>query len=267
MAHISDIHFGREDPVVAEGLVADLKGLAPDLLVNSGDFTQRARRRQFGRAAAFMARLPHPQLSVPGNHDIPLYDVFHRFFRPLSRYQKFVSRDLFPHHVDEEIAVVGLTTARSFTWKNGRISGTQIERLRNFLDALPPDLFKVVVTHHPFLPPPGGREGAVALVGRAARALEVIDEGGVDLLLAGHLHHGYSGDIRTAYPKTRRPIVVAQAGTAMSHRVRHEPNAYNHIILDRECIDIRVRVWTGDLFQECGRVVYHWADEGWRRET
>lgn len=253
--------------MVAEGLVADLKGVGPDLLVNSGDFTQRARRRQFERATAFMARLPPLQISVPGNHDIPLYDVFRRFFRPLSRYQRFVSRDLFPHYIDQEIAVVGLNTARSFTWKNGRISGTQIERLRNFLDALPTGLFNVVVTHHSFLPPPGGREGAVALVGRAAKALGVIDEGKIDLLLAGHLHHGYTGDIRTAYPKTPRPIVVAQAGTAMSHRVLHEPNAYNHILLDRERIDIRVRVWTGDLFQECGRAAYHWADEGWRREA
>lgn len=265
LAHISDIHFGREDPVVAEALVEDLRRLRPDLVVNSGDFTQRARRGEFRRAAAFMERLPRPQLCVPGNHDIPLYDVVRRFLRPVGRYKKHITADLFPHYVDDQIAVVGLNTARSLTWKNGRISVAQMMRLRDFLQGLPQDVVKVVVTHHPFLPPPGEDEGAVALVGRAREALAILDGGGVDLLLAGHLHHGYTGDIRTAYPETRRPIVVAQAGTAISHRVRGEPNAYNHVILDRKRIDIRVRVWTGDGFGEGVRAAYRFRDGGWRQ--
>src|SRR5215203_2252501 len=96
IAHISDIHFGRTDPPVVEGLVKDLAGRHPSLLVMSGDFTQRARERQYRDAAAFMARLPGPQLVVPGNHDIPLYDVIRRFFFPLSRYRKHITPDLRP---------------------------------------------------------------------------------------------------------------------------------------------------------------------------
>ena len=42
----------------------------------------------------------------------------------------------------------------------------------------------------------------------------------VDLLLAGHLHHGYSGDTRTQYPASHRAIISAQAGTAISGRAR-----------------------------------------------
>src|SRR3954471_16734760 len=96
IAHISDLHFGRLDRPVAEGLVADLARHKPDLLVVSGDFTQRARERQFAAAAAYLKRLPTPQLVVPGNHDVPLFDVIRRIFFPLARYRRLISRDLRP---------------------------------------------------------------------------------------------------------------------------------------------------------------------------
>ena len=88
IAHISDIHFGRIDPPIVEAIVADISSMSPSLVVISGDLTQRARAGQFRDAAAFLARLPKPQLVVPGNHDIPLFDVFSRFFSPLGNYRK-----------------------------------------------------------------------------------------------------------------------------------------------------------------------------------
>src|SRR5436190_16940942 len=94
IAHISDLHFGRLDPPVAEGLVADLADRKPSLLVVSGDFTQRAREGQFRAAADFLKRLPTPQLLVPGNHDIPLYNLIRRFFFPLDRYRRIIGDEL-----------------------------------------------------------------------------------------------------------------------------------------------------------------------------
>src|SRR3954471_22415928 len=101
IAHISDIHFGRTDPAVVEGLIADFAGRRPDVLVVSGDFTQRARAGQYMAAADYHRRLPAPQLVVPGNHDIPLYDVIRRFFFPLQRYRKYITKDLRPVYQDE----------------------------------------------------------------------------------------------------------------------------------------------------------------------
>ena len=103
----------------------------------------------------------------------------------------------------------------------------------------------------------------VDLVGRAARALEVIERCGVDLLLAGHLHHGYTGDIRTFYPSTQRSIIVAQAGTAISHRMHREPNGYNFIRLERDCIEVTVRRWREGAFIEISRVVFRLDDGQW----
>jgi len=260
IAHISDLHFGTDVPAIAAGLLADLQAHAPSLVVVSGDLTQRARRGQFRAARAYLARLPQPQLIVPGNHDVPLYDVARRFFAPLARYRELINPDVDPVFSDDELFVVGLNTARSFTWQDGRISLEQIERLKARL-AVAGTRIKVVVTHHPFIPPPGA--AGVKLVGRAALALTVLDEQKIDLLLAGHLHHGYVGDTRTHYPAAHRAIVAAQAGTAISHRTRDEANAYNLITLDREHITIAVHAWTGEAFAPLSTVSYVRVNGSW----
>ncbi len=267
IAHLSDLHFGTENERVAGALLGELRRLAPSLVVVSGDLTQRARRRQFEAAAAYLESMPFPRLVVPGNHDVPLFDVVRRFATPLRRYRKFITPDLCPYHLDDEMAVLGINTARSLTWKSGRISPQQIRQVRERLGGVPPGRFKILVTHHPFIPPPGDPESRIDLVGQAALALPVIDECEVDLLLAGHLHHGYTGDIRTYYPATTRSVIVAQAGTAISQRIRSEPNAFNFITLDRDRIEVSVRVWqaTG-VFTETTRTTYRCVEAEWRRE-
>src|SRR5687768_4249717 len=112
IAHISDIHFDKIDPQVVEAAVADVHAQQPSLLVMSGDFTQRARAGQYRQAAQFMSRLPTPQIVVPGNHDIPLFDLVSRFFWPLRKYHKYITRDMRPSYQDEELLVIGVNTAR-----------------------------------------------------------------------------------------------------------------------------------------------------------
>lgn len=246
---------------MAEALVADVTSHAPSLVVVSGDLTQRAREKQFRAAQAYLARLPTPQLVIPGNHDVPLYDVIRRMFFPLRRYARFISRELDPTYVDDEMIVVGLNTARSLTWKNGRISVDQIEALESRLERAGLRI-KIVVTHHPFLPPPG--DTGIELVGRAARAMTVLDACNVDLLLAGHLHRGYAGDIRTHYPAARRAMIAVQAGTAISHRMRQgEANAYNVITVERKHVTIEVRAWNGEAFARLRHTAYDRDDDGW----
>jgi len=269
IAHISDVHFGRTDPAVVEGLVKDLSERKPTLLVVSGDFTQRARGRQYAAAAAFLKRLPSPQLVVPGNHDIPMFDIIRRFFFPLSRYRKYITDNLRPAYQDEELFVLGINTARSFTHKSGWISEEQLLDVKLRICPLPPNVFKVVVTHHPFIPPP--RDPGADVIRRGVEYVDELEDCGVDLLLAGHLHLAYHDDLRSHYKSAKRSILSVQAGTATSTRRRGEPNAYNWITLSpgpQGLCTVAVRAWNAKrgCFEESLVTRYNRVDGQWARE-
>jgi 3',5'-cyclic AMP phosphodiesterase CpdA len=265
IAHISDLHFGRLDRSVAEGLVADLAERKPSLLVVSGDFTQRAREGQFRAAAEYLKRLPQPQLVVPGNHDVPLYDVVARFFSPLAGYRRIISSDLRPLYRDEEMLVLGVNTARSFTHKSGWISEEQMLDIKQRVCDLPSSIVKVVVTHHPFIPPP--REPRADVIRRGETYLDELAECGVDLLLAGHLHLAYHDDLRSHYKSAKRSTLSIQAGTATSTRRRGEPNAYNWITLSPGLCTVAVRAWCDNRFEESLVTRYACMDGVWQRQA
>jgi 3',5'-cyclic AMP phosphodiesterase CpdA len=240
IAHLSDLHFGREDRLLVEALLADLDETRPDLVVISGDLTQRARRAQFAAARAFLARVPAPMLILPGNHDIPLYDVLRRAVSPLSRYRSYITDDLAPLWADDELAVLGVNTARPQVWKEGRISREQLAAIVDRLAELPANLFRVMVTHHPFVPPP--QFPSLHTVTRGLEALQAAEAAGIELVLAGHLHLGYQADARAQYPALDRSILVFQAGTAISNRTRyHAANAYNRILVEPPHVALEVR--------------------------
>jgi 3',5'-cyclic AMP phosphodiesterase CpdA len=240
LAHLSDLHFGRIDPAVLEPLARAVVEAGPDVVVVSGDLTQRARRVQFRDAAAFLARLPRPQIVVPGNHDVPLYDVARRFLAPLARFHRYVHADPFPEHVDDTLAVIGVNTARSLVFKGGRINRDQVAALAQRFAALPPHLVRVVVSHHPFEEGPHATERD--RVGRADMALRGFAAARVDLFLSGHLH-------RTHAARTERLLegdyvgLVLHAGTASSTRGRGEANAFNVLRTDGTTLMVATQVF------------------------
>ena len=262
IAHISDLHFGMEDERIAERLLEDIAGFHPSVVVISGDLTQRARKKQFEAAGAFIRKIPVPCLVVPGNHDIPLCDVFRRTLTPLRRYEHYITADLNPVFQDDELMILGANTARAATFKNGRISMAQIRILAEKYCAAAGHLFKVLVTHHPFLPPLDNPYAP--LVGRGALAVEALEPCSIDLLLSGHYHRGFTGDLQSHYITVKRSILVAQAGTAISKRTRGENNSYDRIIIDPPDIHFDRYAWDGRRFVKTMMIRYKKENDVWR---
>jgi 3',5'-cyclic AMP phosphodiesterase CpdA len=229
LVHLSDLHFGRLDPSILDPLRDAVRKIAPDLVIASGDLTQRARPEEFEQARDFLLTLPGPQIIVPGNHDVPLHNLYARFRLPLREYKRFITEDLEPFYKDEELAVLGINTARSLIWKNGRVNVRQINRIEErFCDAR--DVVKVLVTHHPFdLPEQHGRGD---LVGRAHHAMVQIARCNIDLLLAGHFHVSQSGRTAARYQIPGHSAIFVQAGT-ISTRARGEANSFNALGIEK----------------------------------
>lgn len=250
--HVSDLHFGPPYlPHVGEALLRIAPTLQPDVIVISGDFTQRAKRSQFAEAQAFLKRLPPaPQVVVPGNHDVPLYRVFERMFRPLELYREYINSAL-DHVVTINGAVIVAlnSTAPRRAITNGRIDPEQLEFCEQAFRDAPDDAVRIVVAHHHFAPAPDFHKDQV-LPG-AKRVLERFAKLRVDLILGGHLHRGYVGnslDIRPGAVRDRG-IIIVQSGTTTSRRGRvreREKNSFNVIKLGSKLLHVTHYMYFSD---------------------
>ena len=243
-AHISDLHFGREVPAVIDGLIESLEQADPDLIIISGDLTQRARASQFRKGEWFLNRLPCPYLIVPGNHDLPLYNLFKRFHRPWGNWTHFVTNDLAPVVHGDDFIVAGVNTARRwatlFDQTRGRISASQTGSAINHLKAAPDTHLRILVAHHPFwLPEEQMRRH---LIGGRDKALATLRQVNVDMILSGHVH--------VAFSQLVDGIIVVHAGTGISNRYHGQANSFNIIHGDRHRITIDVSVWDGKGFSQ-----------------
>jgi len=266
LIHLSDLHFGAHDPKLVEAVEQRIDDEKPDLVVISGDFTQRAKTEQFKEACRFLGRLKdagHEVLGVPGNHDVPLYDVLRRFLSPLTRYRRYIDETLCPFHELDGAAVLGINTARSLTFKDGRISHEQMAFIRQAF-ARARDGPRILVTHHPLFALPVGEGPAVGEgIGRQEMALDAIADAGVDILLAGHNHRASTHSARDLATRAG-PALVIQAGTATSTRLRDEAQSFNRIDIAGERVTLTVQSWNGTAFVSGDEQTYARDGEDWR---
>lgn len=266
LIHISDIHFGCADYAVAGRAREKINEIAPHLVIVSGDLTQRARSAQFIEARRFLDSLPKPQIVVPGNHDIPMHNVFARFITPLEKYKKYITDDLEPFFMDDELAIVGVNTARSLTIKDGKINDKQIAAVRKKMCALDDKMLKAVVTHHPFDLPEGFDEDDI--VDNAEEAMPQIADCGADVFFSGHLHVSNIASSANRYKlPTGRNALIIQAGTATSTRVRGEVNSFNLIEFEFPHLTVKrfecERAENG--FGEAQIEEFVQSEKGWKR--
>lgn len=260
LAHVSDLHFGHHDPAVSATLAADLSAQAPDLVVASGDFTQRGTASEFQMARDFLDSVAVPVFAVPGNHDLGRNPV-RRFLDPYGLYRRYIAPEIEPFlELDRPgaaVAFAGLNTTRRALadrdWSNGSINRRQLERLETTFQHASADAVRVVVAHHPLMQPAQSTLKPTLAARRSALALEAFARLGVRLVLSGHFHLSFvrkydPNSVRDGIPRGPRraadaPVLVCQASSTISDRLRGDANAYNLIDIRDGVIDIRVREW------------------------
>ena len=233
--HISDLHFGPPFvPAVAEVLLQTIPSLDPDAIVVSGDLTQRAKRHQFEEARQFFDRMPNlPMLVIPGNHDVALWRIFERFFKPHDLYCEIISPDLNPILKVGNVVLVGLdSTAPRRSISNGRIDRYQLRHCAEAFATVPDDMVRIVVAHHHFAP--GHDRVFDVAMPRARRAIDCFVEQRVDMILGGHLHRSYIGNSLDFFPGHHRDrgVIIVQCGTTTSSRGKgreRDENTFNLI--------------------------------------
>jgi 3',5'-cyclic AMP phosphodiesterase CpdA len=241
LLQISDTHFGTETPAVVDALSRLAVRLAPDVLVVSGDITQRARRAQFAAARRFVDRLAiSSALCIPGNHDIPLFAFWHRLLDPWKHYTARFGANLEPEIVRDDLLLIGTNTTRAYRHKHGEVGTAQIARVAQRLRTARPAQLRIVVVHQPMHVPQGDETNLLRNSQAAALAWA---SAGADLVLGGHIHLPYSLPMSERYTNLERELWCVQAGTAVSSRTRGGvPNSVNVIDYDPSAAPALCRV-------------------------
>ncbi|CAM4125850.1 metallophosphoesterase family protein [Bordetella tumulicola] len=218
IVHLSDTHFGTEREPVVQAVLSLVGELQPDLVLLGGDITQRARRSQFAAARRFVQSLQRPVLAVPGNHDIPLFNVLARLVNPYGAYRRAMGAVLEPVVEIPGLLAIGVNSTRPGRHKNGQVDAAQISRVAQRLRKADPDALRLVLLHHPVRALVDSDQRNL-LIGREQAVPAWIDAG-VDLVLGGHIHLPYVLPVQGEAQAAARQAWAVQAGTAVSHRVR-----------------------------------------------
>ncbi len=241
IVHLSDMHFGKIDEQSIQPLLDAIEKINPDLVINSGDLTQRARVKEFKEAYEFLEKIKQPKFVIPGNHDIrALFHPILRIINPYDRYKKHISSDLDPMYHDDELAVASIRTVRSHALKDGRVNKAQITKAHAWLASLPDHLTKIIVTHHPFNLPFNWPDHKLAK--RAKMAVHKLAEAGVDLYLSGHYHLSLISATTSRYKIDNYSAIAVQAGT-ISTRIRGESPSFNVITINKKLITVETYFW------------------------
>jgi 3',5'-cyclic AMP phosphodiesterase CpdA len=261
LAHISDLHFGRTHERIVQHLHDDLMKHRPDVVVVSGDLTQRARRHELLAARAFLDSLPFARVVVPGNHDVaPLSAPIERALDPWRRFHRVISESTATVHTDDGVTVIGINTVDPWRFVEGGV--TRHELARVLVEARKPATFRVLAAHHPLI------ETALRPLRNKIRRHRSLDDtfehARIDLVLTGHLHDAFSGPA-AARVEGRHAVLAVQASTATSTRLRGHKNAWNFITIDpqRERVHVRVRISDGDAFTTGAEADWIRRDGAW----
>jgi predicted MPP superfamily phosphohydrolase len=244
IAHISDPHFGTSTPEKILALTNVLQELSPGYVVLSGDITQRARKDQFLAARRFCDSLsPLDVIAVPGNHDIPLFNLPARLISPYGGFTKHFGFPLTFSRKKDFVELMGINSTHPLRHVQGQFGDKGRQALRSFSDD---SLVRIVVAHHPLDCPKHVDEKNI--LKDAPETLKALEDAKVDIIMGGHIHDPLVRLSAIRYPQSARPFVVVQAGTCLSSRTRAKaPNSFNLLEIKIEFDVVYLKVVRYDL--------------------
>lgn len=266
---MSDIHFGKIDEHIIPQLLLSISEISPDLVIISGDLTQRATVKEFIRAKAFLEELKkvgRKYFVIPGNHDIePVFKPLSRIVRPYKNYKKYIADDIEPVYFDDEIAVASINTARARNVKNGGINVEQIKKIETWFALFPSSLTKILVMHHPIDLPIISQ--VRKLLPRAESVMKQFSEQSIDLYLSGHYHTSSAITTGERYILPEYSAVAVQAGT-LSKRMRGEVPSFNVLKIEKQIIEVRSWQWNTieNTFASYGVSIFTCEIGKWRKK-
>ena len=236
--HLSDIHFGLEDNRALDWVKQEIAEKQPDAVAITGDLTMRARHHEFAAAIHWITALGVPTTVEVGNHDMPYFNPFERFFAPYRRFKGM--EGLIEREIDlPGLAIVPLKTAvraqPRLNWSKGWVTTAALRKCLAAIDALPAGTQALVTCHHPLREV--GTQGT-ALTKNGTSALNALAQRGEKVLavLSGHVHDAF--DIMEDTP--HGPVRMVGAGT-LSQRVRSTPPSFNELSWNGEHMKVSVR--------------------------
>ena len=242
--HVSDVHFGAEDPAALGWFADAVRAERPDAIVCTGDLTQRATHGQYADAAAWFASLDAPVMLQPGNHDMPYYNMWERLRTPYKRAGALEDAVGTQLDLDHALIVPFDTNVRvqlRWPWSDGVVKRRKLDAALERLAALAHDPRpKLVACHHPLLPAEDGGKNPTI---RGDMAFAELAEAGAAAVLTGHVHVPFDL-VRARGNRTMRMI---GAGT-LSRRLRNgSPPSYNRVAIDAQgMIDVQVRTFASE---------------------
>ncbi len=256
---VSDLHFGRDDPELLDPLANAIREAGPDLVLVAGDFVQRARASQFSKAREFMDGIGLPWIGVPGNHDIPLYNLFLRLLAPYRRYKRWISTEREPRVELDDALILGLDTTDPFAHQRGRITENAMRRIGDEIAGADRRL-PIVLAHHPFHHAAHVEKNL--MIG-APRALERWSEQGPHIILSGHLHRWlFEPFVRR---KGANMTLQLHCGTGLSHRLRGDPNDFAILDCAGNQVAVHRMVARKGQFVPDTSVRYKASSHGWEK--
>ena len=239
--HVSDVHFGREDEAAVAWFDSLVRAERPDAVIMTGDLTMRARAHEFASGLAWLQGLGVPVTIEVGNHDLPYFNPFRRFFRPYHRIHAIERMIEKPLDLPGVSIVPMKTTARfqwRLNWAKGRVSQRSLQEALALVEVAPKQALVFIACHHPLIE---ARTQATAATRGGVEALAALAAAGADAVLTGHVHDPFD----VAHEVAGREVRMIGAGT-LSRRTRATPPSFNEIRIAEGRFEVVLRTLSAE---------------------